>query len=57
VGSSTGQGKTKDHKIGIDCFLGKEATLRSKSKDWLGSNQDNVSKWSGVERHVLPVDY
>jgi len=42
-------GKTKDHKIGIDCFLGKAATLRSKSKDWLGSNQDNVSKWSGVE--------
>ena len=43
-------GKTKDYKIGIYCFLSKEATLRSKTKSkvWLGSNQDNVSKWSGA---------
>jgi hypothetical protein len=27
------------------------ATLRRKSKDWLGRNQDNVSR---LERHVYP---
>jgi len=35
--------QTKDNKIGIGCFSAKNAALRSKSKDWLAWNQDNVS--------------
>ena len=37
-------GQTKDYKIGICWFCDKHATLRSKSRDWLAQNQDNVSK-------------
>ena len=32
-------------EIGICCFFAKQAALRSKSKDWLALNQDNVFKW------------
>ena len=38
----------KDYKIGICCFSAKYAALRRKSKDWLGRNQNNVSKWSDM---------
>ena len=38
----------KDYKIGICCFSAKHAALRRKSKDWLGRNQNNVSKWSDM---------
>ena len=31
-------------EIGICCFFAKQAALRSKSKDWLALNQDNVFK-------------
>jgi hypothetical protein len=41
--------QTKDYKIGICCFSAKHTTLRRKNKDWLGRNQNNVSR---VERHV-----
>ena len=41
-------GQTKDYKIGICCFFTKHATLRRKSKDWLASNQDNVSEWGDM---------
>ena len=34
--------------VGICCFSAKHATLRSKSKDWLGQNQNNVSEWSDM---------
>jgi hypothetical protein len=34
--------QTKDYEIGICCFSAKHAALRSKSKDWLAWNQDNV---------------
>ena len=44
--------QTKDYKIGICCFSTKHAALRSKSKDWLSRNQNNVSKWSDS----LPAD-
>ena len=37
-------GQTEDYKIGICCFCDKHATLRSKSKDCVAQNQDNVSK-------------
>ena len=36
-------GHTKDYKIDICCFSAKYAALRSKSKDWLARNQNNVS--------------
>ena len=39
-------GQTKDYKIGTCCFSAKHAALRSKSKDWLARNQNNVSEWS-----------
>jgi hypothetical protein len=37
--------KSKDYRIGICCFSTKHTTLRSKSKDWLTQNQNNVSEW------------
>ena len=30
------------------CFSAKHASLRSKNKDWLNRNQNNVSKWSDM---------
>jgi len=38
-------GQTKDYEIGICCFSDNQAALRSKGKDWLARNQDNVSEW------------
>jgi hypothetical protein len=38
--------QTEDYNIGICCFSTKHAALRSKSKDRLARNQDNVSEWS-----------
>jgi hypothetical protein len=40
--------QTEDYKIGICCFSAKHAALRSKSKDWLARNQNNVSEWSNM---------
>jgi hypothetical protein len=40
--------QTKDYTIGICCFSAKNAALRSKSKDWLARNQNNVSEWSDI---------
>ena len=40
--------QTEDYKIGICCFSAKYAALRSKSKDWLARNQNNVSEWSDM---------
>ena len=34
--------QTKDDKICICCFSAKHTTSRSKSKDWLARNQNNV---------------
>ena len=39
-------GPTKDYKIGIYCFSAKHEALRSKSKNGLARNQDNVFEWS-----------
>ena len=41
-------GQTKDYKIGICCF---SAASRSKSKDWLAQNQNNVSEWRDMSTH------
>jgi hypothetical protein len=46
-------GQAKDYKIGICCFSAKHAALRSKSKDWLAQNQNNVSKWSDMSIREL----
>jgi hypothetical protein len=46
-------GQTKDYKIGICCFSAKHAVLRSKSKDWLAGNQDNVSEWGDMSFRCL----
>ena len=50
-------GQTNDYKIYICCFSAtcKHAEFRSKSKDWLAHNQNNVSEWSDCclcELHV-----
>jgi len=44
-------GEAKDYKIGMCCFSVKHTELRSKSKDWLARNQDNVSEWSDMSTH------
>jgi hypothetical protein len=36
------------YKICICCFSAKHAVLRSKSKEWLAWNQNNVSEWSDM---------
>jgi hypothetical protein len=41
-------GQIKDYEIGICCFSTKHAALRSKSKDWLARNQNNVFEWNGM---------
>ena len=45
--------QTKDYKTGICCFSAKNAALRSKSKDWLAWNHDNVSKCSDMSTSKL----
>jgi hypothetical protein len=37
-------GQNKDYNIGMCCFSAKHAAVRSKSKDWLARNQNNVSE-------------
>jgi hypothetical protein len=37
----------------ICCFSAKHAALRSKSKDWLAQNQNNVSEWSDMSTRRL----
>jgi hypothetical protein len=38
----------KDCRIGIFCFFTKHIALRSRSRDWLAQNQDNVSELSRI---------
>jgi hypothetical protein len=40
--------RIKDYNIGICCFSAKHTSLRSKSKDWLTWNQDNILEWSDM---------
>ena len=42
-GFESRSGQTKDYEIGICCFYAKHVALRSKSKDWLTRNKNNVS--------------
>ena len=46
-------GQTKDYEIGICCFSTKHAAFRSKSKDWLARNLNNMSEWSGISKYEL----
>ena len=46
-------GQTEDYEIGICCFSTKHAGLRRKSKDWLATNQNNVSDWSDMSTRGL----
>lgn len=46
-------GQTKDDKISICCFSTKHAILRSKGKDLLSRNNDNVSEWENRPIHGL----
>jgi hypothetical protein len=41
-------GQTKDYKIDICCISAKHAALIRKSKDWVASNQYNVSEWCDI---------
>ena len=50
-------GQTKDCNIDICCFSAKHAALRSKSKDWLARNQNNVSEWSSMFTRGLLFRY
>ena len=45
-------GQTKDYKIGNYYFSAKHPALRTKNKDRLARNQNNVFVWSGKS----PVD-
>jgi hypothetical protein len=45
--------QTRDYKIGICCFTAKQEALRSKSKDWLVRNQNNVSEWCDMSTRGL----
>ena len=46
-------GQIKDYKIGICYFSGKHAALRSKNKDGLTRNQNNVCVWSNMSTSGL----
>jgi hypothetical protein len=41
-------GQTNDYKIDVSCVSAKHTALRSKSKNWLAWDQDNVSDWSDI---------
>ena len=45
-------GQTKEYNICIGCFS-KHTALRSKRKDSLARNQDNVSEWNDIPTHRL----
>jgi hypothetical protein len=47
-GFESRSGQPKDYNIGICCFSAKHAALRTKSKDWLARNPDNVSEWVSI---------
>jgi hypothetical protein len=52
-GFESRSGQTKDYEIGMCCFSAKHTALRSKSKDWLAGNQDNMFQWGDKSIHRL----
>ena len=57
VGSRSSQVKIKYYKIGICCFSVNHKGLRSKNKDWLTRNQNNVSEWSDMSTHRMLLQW
>ena len=45
--------QTKDFTIGICCFSAKHTASKSKNKDLLAQNQNNVSEWSEMSTRGL----
>ena len=41
-------GQTKNYKTGSCCFSARHTTLRSKSKDWLAQNKNNLSDYGDM---------
>jgi hypothetical protein len=52
-GFESQSGQTKYYRISICCFTAKHTTLRSKNKDWLAWNQNNMSEWSNMSTSEL----
>ena len=52
-GFESRSGHTKAYAICICRFSAQHPALRSKSKDWLARNQDNVSEWGDMSVHGL----
>ena len=52
-GFKTQLGQTKDYKMVFVYFSAEHAALRSKGKDWLDWNQNNVSEWSDMSTRGL----
>jgi hypothetical protein len=50
-------GQIKNYKIGMCCFSAEHKALRSKNKDWLTRNQNNVSKWSDISAHRMLLQW
>jgi hypothetical protein len=53
LGLETWLVQTNDYKTDICCLFTKHVALRSKSKDRLAQNQDNVSEWTYMSTQVL----
>ena len=51
--SSPGRVKPKIMKLVFVGFSPKHAALRSKNKDWLARNQNNVSEWGDMSTRGL----
>jgi hypothetical protein len=45
--------KPKIIKLMFGASPAKQAALKSKNKDWLALNKDNVSEWSDMSTHGL----
>ena len=52
-GFESQSGQTKYYTVGICCFSAKHTAWRSKSKDWLAWNQNNVYEWSDMSTRRL----
>jgi hypothetical protein len=46
-------GQTKNCEIGICSLSAEHISLRSKSKDWVAQNKDNVWEWSNMSSSRL----
>ena len=56
MGSNSSRVKPKTMEL-VFCFSAKHAALRSKSKEWLAWNRDNVSEWSDMSTRRLLFQY